>query len=96
MLLLGLAMLMTIPRLYIGGHYASDAIGGLLLAVGCVVLVRQFSYPILAVGEHVLAWAERAPYYFYPIAFLVTFEMAYMFSDVQFVLRGLLKILLGD
>jgi undecaprenyl-diphosphatase len=86
------AMLWTLaaicaPRVYIGLHYASDILGGIVLAIVLVAAMRLL--PERAAAP-VLAWEKRQPGPFYAAAFLFCYELARMFWDVRFTARKLM------
>jgi len=81
------ALVMTAPRLYIGWHYPTDMVGGALvgaLAAGTVHLGRAAVQPALQRG---LAWADRYPHVFYPLALLVVLDMIQLLHGVRALLR---------
>jgi undecaprenyl-diphosphatase len=82
------AVVICLPRLYLGVHYPTDLIAG--AAIGIAVTWIAVRRPIRrAVGLPALAWLYRAPAWFYAFLFLVTFQTATLFADV----RGLLHLL---
>lgn len=91
-LLLVVATLMALPRLYIGGHYLSDMAAGFLLAVGVALALRHATGSIVRLGAPILGWADRAPRFFYPLAFLLVYEMVLMFADVRGLAGAVLKL----
>jgi undecaprenyl-diphosphatase len=69
-----------LPRIYLGLHYPTDIIGGLIVGVAVGWLVNRkcvrelFATPIIR-------WEERRPASFYVFFFLWSFEVAEMFSQ---------------
>jgi len=86
------AMLWTLaaicaPRLYIGLHYVSDVLGGIVVAVVLVAATRLVTDRTVA---PVLAWEKRRPGPFYAAAFLFCYELARIFWDLRFTARKLM------
>lgn len=69
-----------LPRMYLGFHYASDIVVGILIGItmGWVSLRSDLLQSILA--RRVLTAIETRPEWFYAIGFLISFEMATVFA----------------
>jgi membrane-associated phospholipid phosphatase len=79
-----------LPRMYLGLHYASDiVVGG---AIGILVAWLSLRSDLLRsrVATHIL---DTKPQCFYPVAFLLSFEMANVFSGFRDASRGMLNAL---
>jgi undecaprenyl-diphosphatase len=91
-----LAMLYTsivvaLPRMYLGLHYFSDIVAGAAVGVaicwlGNVVLPRSRGVQAL------VALSTTRPALFYPLLFLVTFEIAELFGSARTIASGVLKL----
>ena len=81
-----------LPRIYMGVHYPSDILIGGLLGIATVVLTNN-----RLVRRHVaapmIAGLYRRPEYFYPVMFLVSFEMAIMFRHVRLTAHGVAALM---
>jgi undecaprenyl-diphosphatase len=76
------AVVIDVPRVYLGYHYPSDVLAGAVLGVLSMVvlsaLVARTSFPGRAV--HL---ANIHPAAFYPLAFFLSFALATRFADVR-------------
>jgi undecaprenyl-diphosphatase len=83
-----------LPRMYLGFHYFSDIVAGAAIGAGICWLANRF-----LAGSRGVQWLERwssaQPMYFYPLLFLVTYQIAELFDSSRAIVRGLLK-LVGD
>lgn len=76
------------PRMYLGIHYASDLAGGAAIGVVAVWLSLKAKWFNSSIIRRVLEFTEAKPQFFYPAAFLATFEMTTLFWDIQAPLRA--------
>jgi undecaprenyl-diphosphatase len=78
-------LVICLPRVYLGYHYPSDVLGGAVLGVFFMLvlsaLVARTGFPNRAVH-----FANFYPAAFYPLAFVVSFELATLFTDVRHLL----------
>jgi len=72
----------ALPRVYLGLHYPSDILGGALLGAGSVWVTNRRGFRE-KVSARLLSFAQSAPQFFYPIFFLVTFQIADMFDGIR-------------
>lgn len=81
-----------LPRMYLGIHYASDIVAGAAIGVATVwVLLSNKWFQSSIVGRIVL-FEKTSAHWFYAIAFLVSFEMASLFTDIRNVGRAVLDL----
>ena len=71
------------PRVYFGFHYASDVAAGAVIGVAVVWAVLRTEWLQSAVETRVVPLADSRPHVFYTAAFLISYEMATVFSDVR-------------
>lgn len=75
-------IVVCVPRAYLGIHYVSDVIAGMALGVAfmvvcCPLLVRT------GLPDRLVEFSKMRPAVFYPLAFVVTFELSILFYDVR-------------
>jgi len=83
-----------LPRLYLGVHYASDVVVGSVIGVLSVWLTLHSGIVESSAADRALAAAETKPEWFYPAAFLVSFEMATVFAELRDLGRAALHLTL--
>ncbi len=81
-MLLYVLVVISFPRIYIGIHYPSDILGGLILGVGSVLACSWRKLRELWTGP-VLNWFDRWPGLCYAALFIVTFQIATLFWDIR-------------
>lgn len=80
-----------VPRLYLGIHFASDIIAGALIgAVGVWAMRNRLTDRIL--GRPILAFGRSHPAAFHMLMFLIAFEMAVIFMHVRHAAHGLMAV----
>lgn len=79
-IVLYLALWVCLPRMYLGIHYASDIVAGAGIGVAVLWAALKSERIRSIVTRPLLAFMEANPQVFYAAAFLVSFEMAAMFS----------------
>lgn len=80
--LLYVVVMICLPRLYIGIHYATDIIAGAGLGIGFTILLQIPPIDRLVLRP-LLSFEQRWPGAFYFLLFLLTFEIAILFWDVR-------------
>jgi len=85
------ALVICLPRVYLGYHYPSDVLAGAVLGVLCMVvlsaLVARTSFP-----KRVLQFADFHPAAFYPLAFVLSFELATLFAGTRHLLLDVMRL----
>ncbi len=79
------AIIICLPRMYVGIHYLSDILSG--AALGALAVAVCVATPIrtrLILPIH--RWGERHPAAFYLLLYLLTFQIATLFWDVRVAL----------
>jgi undecaprenyl-diphosphatase len=59
-----------LPRIYLGLHYPTDILGGMVVGVGTGWLITHF-FSNSKLSESILRWSETNPQYFYPLFFFI-------------------------
>ena len=75
-------VVICVPRAYLGIHYVSDVLGGIVLGIAFMAIFC----PLLGrtrIPDRVVAFSALRPELFYPLAFIVTFELSILFYDLR-------------
>jgi undecaprenyl-diphosphatase len=87
-------LVICLPRIYVGMHYPTDLLVGIFLGVTTVVVMNRSKLLNLAV-QRTLDWSGTHRSLFYSIFFLVTFQMAVLFTSVIHVGSAIEHIMAG-
>lgn len=82
------AVVVCLPRAYMGIHYPADLIAGALLGIATVKVLVRDSTRRLFLCDEILDWSRSHPGIFSVIFGLVTFEMITTFDDVRYLLHS--------
>jgi undecaprenyl-diphosphatase len=74
--------LVCLPRIYLGIHYPTDILAGALLGTAIAFVVKLPRVGKVIAGP-VLRWEQLHPREFYPVFFIVSFEVSEMFASVR-------------
>jgi undecaprenyl-diphosphatase len=74
------AIIICLPRIYVGLHYASDIIAGAALGVGATLVAWRLPERLF---KPFCTWESRWPGPFYAAAFLFSYELVQLFSDLR-------------
>jgi undecaprenyl-diphosphatase len=75
------AIVIDLPRVYLGIHYPSDVIVGAILGVLCMLGFLRL--PLYGTVDRALAWGRAHQGAAYWIAFMVTEQVAHLFDDFR-------------
>jgi undecaprenyl-diphosphatase len=75
-------VIVCLPRLYLGFHFATDLIAGALIGIASSYLLCS-GKDRAGIGRSALALGKHSPAIFYSGLFLFTFELANLFSNVR-------------
>jgi membrane-associated phospholipid phosphatase len=94
LLWLGIALLVALPRMYVGGHYLSDVLVGLLLGLAgygfAAAVLEDRLVPALEKAADRLGWFRVLGEF---VVFLWILEVAVEFDDVLWVKHGVVLVL---
>jgi len=74
------AIVICVPRVYLGLHYVSDILGGLVLGAALAIAVRSIPDRALAPVRRI---EMKRPAAFYAMALVMSYEMAQLFADLR-------------
>ncbi|MBA5873003.1 MAG: phosphatase PAP2 family protein [Nitrospira sp. CR1.2] len=83
------ALLVSLPRIYVGLHFPTDILSGAWLGVTAVIIIwkcRGLGRPML---DGILKWSHSSPHLFYPALFFLTSELAHLFKDSRWLAESL-------
>jgi undecaprenyl-diphosphatase len=75
-------VIVCLPRIYLGYHYPSDVVAGAVIGA-VIMLATQRVIGAAAFVRGIVAWERSNARLFYGLAFLVTYEIAFLFFDVR-------------
>jgi undecaprenyl-diphosphatase len=89
-LMIHAALVVCLPRIYLGLHYPSDIIVGALIGIGTVAIVMLPAIR-MPLTRPFLAWCDKSPGTFYAAMFVMSVELASMLQGP----RALIEMLHG-
>lgn len=87
--LLYTTLVIGLPRIYLGLHYPTDIIVGAFIGI-IITFLCNSNYFITNKAQSVLNWSSTKPEYFYPIFFIITYQIADMFNNSRAII-GFIK-----
>lgn len=73
------------PRLYLGLHYFTDLVSGALIGMIMVWVSFQLRH-VKKVAAFIEQFADQKPQYFYPLMFLITYQLVDLFTESREIL----------
>ena len=80
------------PRVYLGLHYPTDIVAGLILAV-IIILISFRPFFLEKVVRPVFQWSRTHQEYFYPIFFFYSYQIADLFGATRNSLEFLWRLI---
>ena len=74
------SVFIALPRVYLGLHYPSDILAGVILGLA-VALLADKSQWMMNISGAIQVFSTRRPELFYPLFFLCSYQVADMFSS---------------
>jgi len=85
------AMFICFPRIYLGLHYPTDIIAGAV--IGMTIVLLSNIYLIKSTWLQSIAnWSYSKPHLFFPVFFLLTYQIADMFEDIRSLVSEVVKL----
>lgn len=82
----------TLPRIYLGLHYPTDILSGAMLGITIGWIANRY-LPRTKGIESLKNLSYSQPGFFYPLFFLLTYQIADLFESSRDVLGGVFKLL---
>ncbi len=79
-------LVVAFPRIYLGWHYPSDILGGAIIGMA-FILIANLSFFKVAVSERLYKVSETHPQVFYPVFFLLTYQIATLFEGMRTIIE---------
>jgi len=83
------AVLVSLPRIYVGLHFPTDILAGACLGVTAMAVIWTWRSVFVKLVEPALAWSKSIPHLFYPAFFILTSELAHLFKDSRWLAESL-------
>ncbi len=84
-------LFISLPRIYLGLHFPTDIIGGAYLGIVITLLITSNSF-INKISQNILNWSNTKPEIFYPVLFMITYQMVELFSSSLKIIETVLKM----
>lgn len=75
-------VVVCLPRVYLGYHFASDIVAGAILGLAIMAVMLR-SLPNWTLLERIVSWEQGHRAAFYGLAFFLTYETTILFYDVR-------------
>jgi undecaprenyl-diphosphatase len=85
------ALFIALPRIYLGLHYPTDIIAGATIGMTIVLLGNTYLVQNQSL-KSIANWSYSKPDFFYPVFFLLTYQIADMFDGIRSVMGVGLKL----
>jgi undecaprenyl-diphosphatase len=82
----------TFSRVYLCFHYATDVLAGALLGITISYFVFNNNW-MNKLGEKIYFFSERKPQFFYPLFFVLSFQLSNLFEELRAAITFVAHIL---
>ncbi len=79
-------LLIFSPRLYLGFHYLTDLLGGIVIGTSFLFIALK-TLKIKALSESIFVFSEKKPFLFYPILFLISYQLVDLFIETREIIK---------
>ncbi|MEO5658225.1 MAG: phosphatase PAP2 family protein [Polaromonas sp.] len=86
------AVCIALPRIYLGLHYPTDILAGAMLGMTINWIANRY-LPQTKLVQSVANFSYSRPGFFYPLFFLLTYQIADLFESSREVVGGVFKLL---
>lgn len=85
-------LFIALPRLYLGFHYPSDIIAGAIIGMTITLLANIYLVKNINI-QSIANWSSSKPNLFYPLFFLLTYQVADLFRSSRNIVTEGVKII---
>lgn len=84
-------LIIGLPRVYLGLHYPTDILVGAVIGIGIGWLATK-TFASSKYCGFILNWSVTRPYYFYPLFFIITFQISENLNSAKYIISKFYKI----
>lgn len=85
------ALLIALPRIYLGLHYPTDIIAGAIIGMTAALLGNIYFIRSKSL-KSIMIWESSKPEFFYPVFFICTHQIVDMFADANSIIKAGYKL----
>jgi undecaprenyl-diphosphatase len=84
-------LFIAFPRIYLGLHYLTDIIAGAIIGITIALLGNMYLCKVISL-QKIVSWSHSKPSLFYPLFFLLTYQIADMFDGIRAISKAGFKL----